>query len=47
MYGLYSNEKTDLQDDVATPANNNKRTASVVCLSFYFIKKAFSYPKIT
>ena len=32
-------------DDVATAANSNKRTASEVCLSFYFIKKAYSYPK--
>ena len=32
-------------DDVATAANSNKRTASEVCLSFYFIKKAYSYHK--
>ena len=32
-------------DDVATAANSNKRTAPEVCLSFYFIKKAYSYPK--
>ena len=49
VWFIYSNEKDDLQeentDDVATAANSNKRTASEVCLSFYFIKKAYSYPK--
>ena len=51
MYGLYSGIKRMIYrkkihaDDVATAANSNKRTASEVCLSFYFIKKAYSYPK--
>ena len=48
MYCLHSGMKRMIYrntDDVATAANSNKRTASEVCLSFYFIKKAYSYPK--
>ena len=48
MYCLHSGMKRMIYrntDDVATAANSNKRTASEVCLSFYFIKKAYSYPQ--